>query len=474
MNRFGGTGLGLSICRQLVEQVKGTISVESNIGRGSKFRIEIPVSAVIETDSVNEIRLEKAINILSYGDMQPELLASAQSQDDFTIRHVPCRNVAEIEASLTGIELEKFDVALISQNLARQAGAESSIWTRFSEAEVAPVLISESKAVDVGEVTLRAAFASILPPSPDFTELRSAIRIGCSFARHMRIPADDSSVPPAYKPKRVLVADDNRTNRNVLAAILESVGHHVTMVTDGDEALEILEQGHIDILLLDINMPRLNGIEACSIWRQIEGGRQHLPIIGVTADATSETEQKCHNVGMDLRITKPVDAKLLLSSIARLCKDENSTTADLSSAFDDSDNIVVPITGKSKSHDDAIDSGQIDYLKSIGDQSFLENMVESFFADIEQTLAPLRTAVSTKDLTEFRFCAHALKSSGNNMGAQRLAEFCGRLENVTESDFIEHRNAYLSKIEGELTLAIDCLKSEAGQSVHLPIIAQSR
>ena len=76
------------------------------------------------------------------------------------------------------------------------------------------------------------------------------------------------------------------------------------MATDGDEALEALEKGGVDILLLDINMPRLNGIDACSMWRQIEGGRQHLPIIGVTADATSETELRCQNAGMDLRNTK--------------------------------------------------------------------------------------------------------------------------------------------------------------------------
>jgi two-component system, sensor histidine kinase RpfC len=299
-----------------------------------------------------------------------------------------------------------------------------------------------------------------LPAAPNFDELRSAIRIGCSFSRHVRITdLDASSEVATYQPKRVLVADDNRTNRNVLAAILESAGHEVLMVTDGDEALEALEKGGIDILLLDINMPRLNGLDACSMWRQIEGGRQHLPIIGVTADATSETEQKCRNVGMDLRITKPVDAKLLLATIEQYCGSTAIAEEALSQALDDPDGVVVPFVGVRDQGDHVLDTVQIDYLKSIGDQSFFESMIEGFFEDVEQTIEPLRLSVQDNAVADFRFCAHALKSSGNNMGAKRLASLCSRMESVTEGDFDEHRDAYLKKVESELTAVMAALKS---------------
>lgn len=474
MNRFGGTGLGLSICKQLVEQVNGNISVESGIGQGSKFRIEVPVQAVIEQASDGDTSGAAVIHILSFGGIKPGLLASAQSQDNFIVRHVPCQSAAEFEAALVSLDLDGVSVALISEELARQIGPDSSIWDCFIKAEIAPVLVAESEDVDIEEISLRAAFASVLPAAPNFAELRSAIRIGCSFSRQFKLPHEDNTPAVSlYKPRRVLVADDNRTNRNVLAAILESAGHDVIMVTDGDEALEALDKGGIDILLLDINMPRLNGIDACSMWRQIEGGREHIPIIGVTADATAETEQKCRNAGMDLRITKPVDAKLLLASIEHYC-DAGLPNASGNTVLDDPMDVVVPINGAHKVRNSAIDPVQLDYLKSIGDQAFVESMVEGFFEDISQTLTPLRLAVNECDVAEFRFCAHALKSSGNNMGAKRLAELCGRLERITEADFSQHRDAYLQKIETELKLAVDALKENTSVATQAPAIALSR
>jgi len=473
MNRFGGTGLGLAICKQLVEQINGTIKVTSLIGKGSIFRIEVPIDVADASEFTATPESPESVQILSFGNMEPALLASAQSLDNFIIRHINCDNPGEMAKAITGLDLDKFDVALIAEELALKIEPESPIWLNFVKAEIAPVLVKGDQAVDVEDVHLRAAFASILPQSPNFDELRSAIRIGCSFAHHLRLPHSDDAPPiKIAQPRHVLVADDNRTNRNVLAAILQSAGHEVSTVTDGDEALEALEQSSFDILLLDVNMPRLNGIDTCAMWRQIEGGRQHLPIIGVTADATAETEIRCRNAGMDLRITKPVDANLLLATIERFCSGE--TLNDQSAFIPTSDplNVVVPFNSATAPSPDAIDQVQIDYLKSIGDSSFVTSMIESFFEDVEQTHEPLRNAVEGNDVHAFRFCAHAFKSSGNNMGAKQLAALCGKLEKVTEPDFTEHRYAYLSKIEAELVRATEALNALSANSCQSSVSKQ--
>lgn len=461
MTRFGGTGLGLSICKQLIEQVNGRISVESRIGQGSKFRVEIPVqqSALAQPEPTDKIK------ILSFGTMKPELLANAQSHENFYVRHLACANRNELQAALGGIQLDEYRVALISADVAAQINADDCLWTIFADAEVAPVLVSQHEVVEVEELTLRAAFASVIPATPNFAELRSAIRIGCSFARQMRMtPADDAKQAELYTPRRVLVADDNPTNRNVLAAILQSAGHDIHMVTDGDEALEALERGGTDILLLDVNMPRLNGIEACSMWRQIEGARHHLPIIGVTADATTETEQKCLSAGMDLRLTKPVDAKLLLSTIEKYCG--TTSVNDCSSLVSGSDplKVVVPITGNHAPVDEAIDDRQIAYLRSIGGQPFIESMIEGFLEDVNQMLEALHQSIDANDVRQFRFCAHALKSSGNNMGATSLAQLCGRLEFTSEADFLENKLRYRQEIEHKVAAAVAALTPYAPAS----------
>jgi two-component system, sensor histidine kinase RpfC len=467
MNRFGGTGLGLAICKQLVEQVNGTITASSTLGKGSIFRIEVPVDIAIDEELADNPVSSVNIQILSFGDVAPDLLAGAQSIENIIVRHINCSTANDMVDELAKLKLDQFNIALVAESLARQIDQDSIIWRQFIDAEVAPVLVKDNVAVDIEDIALRAAFASVLPPSPNFNELRSAIRIGCSFAHQFKLTqsADFLAINIAQS-RNVLVADDNRTNRNVLAAILESAGHVVTMVTDGDEALEALEQSNFDILLLDVNMPRLNGIDTCAMWRQIEGGRQHLPIIGVTADATTETEQKCKNAGMDLRLTKPVDCKLLLATIERFCSDPLSIDDTAVAAFDPL-NIIVPFKGGAlPAGPEAIDQAQLDYLLSIGDDAFVLSIIDSFFEDIEQIEAPLRFAVEQCDVREFRFCAHAFKSSGNNMGAKQLAILCGKLEKVTEPDFTEHRHAYLEKIEYELDRAVRALRMLRG--AHMP------
>jgi two-component system, sensor histidine kinase RpfC len=336
------------------------------------------------------------------------------------------------------------------------------LWQQFSDAEVATVLVSHDQLPDLQEIRLRAAFASVIPADANFDQLRSAIRIGCSFAHKPHFDhkdgAPNQAALPQVAPRSVLVADDNRTNRNILAAILESAGHRVSQVCDGDEMLDALERECFDVVLLDVNMPRLNGIDACKMWRQIEGSRRHLPIIGVTADATSETEARCLAAGMDLRLTKPINSGLLLSAIEKCCSD-GSVTIELPNAAEDPLQIVVPLTPlDSAGEQSAIDPAHMDYLKSIGDDIFVAGMVESFFDDIAECRATLMKSVEERDPALFRFAAHAFKSSANNIGALQLAALCGKLERVTEADFDAQRTDYVQRIENELQRATDALK----------------
>ena len=184
----------------------------------------------------------------------------------------------------------------------------------------------------------------------------------------------------------------------------------------------------------------------------------------MTADATAETEQRCKIAGMDLRITKPVDAKLLLSTIERLCGTAVLEDKAVNSATDPLD-VVVPIVRPQSSMTAAIDHAQFQYLQSIGDDEFVRGMVEGFLQDAEETLAPLQQAVNQRKVQDFRFYAHAIKSSCNNMGAKNLAELCGHLEKITEADFDDHRFIYLDKIETELAKVIAALDILADRSV---------
>ena len=466
LNRFGGTGLGLAICKQLVDQVGGSLAVSSKLGMGSQFSVSIPVTLLEGNDTSSETdideQLQPVIRLIAIGHFDDQLLIRAQAAGNYLVRKIPCNTVEEMAQGLSLISLDEFHIAMIDDSLARMIDAADPIWARFAEAKVAPVLVSDDDRLDLAEVELRAAFATVIPPSSGFDELRSAIRIGCSFARHPGLMRNEATAQKTnYAVRSILVADDNRTNRHILAAILEAAGHTVSQVCDGDETLDALESTKFDVLLLDVNMPRMNGIDACRLWRQMEANREYMPIIGVTADATSETEERCLAAGMDLRLTKPIKGPELLAAIDRLCN--GGAEAPLPDRIADPLQTVVELNSSpSIQVGTVIDQAHLEYLHSIGDQKFVDSMIDSFIEDVTESIALLKSSALIKDIGQFRFAAHALKSCSNNIGANILAALCAKLEKITEPEFNNNGENLAAKVEAELNLALNELRPGSG------------
>ncbi len=452
LNRFGGTGLGLAICRQLLDQIGGSIAVRSELGCGTEFVVTVPVERIeIENAQIEpDPALEPAVKLLALGQFEPTLLAKAQAAGNYHVHNIAANDGLSLRDALGQVKLEEYRLVIIDDGLVTHFDPGDPLWKMFADARVVPVLVAKEADIDIGDVELRAAFATIIPASPQFDEVRSAIRIGCSFAPSMAEIENRPKAAVEYAARKVLVADDNRTNRHILGAILEAAGHEVTMVCDGDETLDALEKGGFDIVLLDVNMPRMNGIDACKMWRQIEGGRCHIPIVGVTADATLETEERCLGAGMDLRLTKPVNAPLLLATIDKCCGDSRATPA-LPSPTDDPFATVVPMAGhRSAATVSVIDQDHMAYLHSIGDQSFVDEMIESFLLDVGESMQALEEAVATRDVERFRFAAHALKSCLNNIGAKVMASLCAQLEKITEGEFNTNAGQHFQVVVSEL------------------------
>lgn len=448
-SRFGGTGLGLAICQQLVSNISGEISISSEVGKGSVFSVSIPIGEAKDTAAATRAILpaSKPRRVIAFGQFDIGILEDASNSSSYDVLHIACTSKAEFDQAVASKNLSEFEVALVDQRLVASTDIDDPIWGIFAGQMTAPVLVEHDSNFDFDDISLRAAFASVVPASADFAALRSAISIGCSFSRHVDSAAEEEEASVNKEPRSILVADDNRTNRNILSLILEAAGHHVTMVTDGDETIEALESGSFDIVLLDVNMPRLSGIDACRMWRQIEGGRQRIPIVGVTADATDDTKQQCLDAGMDARITKPIDAKSLLALIDTKC----DTGPAESSQLEDHNDPLAKVVAFSKTNNregfEYIDQGQIDYLLSIGDHDFLESMVQCYREDTAENLPKFRAAVAEGDVELFRYCAHAFKSSGKNIGAKKLAVLCDTLEFITQANFDRDAKQHLATIE---------------------------
>ncbi len=458
MSEFGGTGLGLAICQKLASQMDGQISVHSELGHGSTFTLSFPAETVEaeyqgrEADSVRILSLTREARAPVIRDDESQMV---------TVDHIQCPKSDDIETILDQRNLASYDIALLDENIASDYDDDALLWSTFRAAKLPPVLLTAGKEKTLKDLQLRAAFATILPQGADFQAVRSAVQIGCSLVGprpQEAIEPSETALPPETSSVRVLIADDNRTNQMVLETILANAGYEVTAVSDGEQALEALENDHFDIVFLDVNMPNMGGIECCKLWRQIEGPRMHIPIIGLTADSTENTEKQCLDAGMDLRLTKPIEAKELIEIIA--VQTVKTTQMSESGIQSDPMGVVSNIDGQNRQPETpAVDPAQLDYLLSIGDEAFVQSIIEAYLEDAEDILTAFRKSVDDESVDDFRFHAHAFKSGASNVGANRLVETCAILEVITEKDFSDRRAEHLRTVEQQVSDIRACLEN---------------
>ena len=228
----------------------------------------------------------------------------------------------------------------------------------------------------------------------------------------------------------VLVADDNPTNREVLGRILERAGHATTLVADGDLALDAMEAGQFDIVLLDRNMPGLSGLETLQAIRLMTRGRERLPVVMLSADVTLEAKKECLEAGADSFIPKPVEALRLLDELRNLT------------------------AGKGKEAERAVASAQrgVRAARRCGApkrparrrsrtwrswarrRDFLERLIGVFIADSRSLLAKMEASVAARNFGEFRAHLHAMKGSAASIGTERLTRLCATLGKYSDAE----------------------------------------
>ena len=416
--RFGGTGLGLAIVRQLVDLMGGRIGVESAPGRGSCFWLEMPFPR------------------------QPAG-ASAPAPSGRAVVLGPPGRAADLARRLAalGVETAVADgPARIGRLLAVPEGRCVIVVTGGlaggEEADLADVLAWRASAelVDVLGVGLdrplrRVATLADLPADTGDAELGTCLR--AALAQQEDGAAAPAPAVPARSGRvaRILVAEDNLTNRKVIGRILEGAGHHVTMVESGEAVVEALESRDFDIVLMDLNMPGMSGIEALKLLRFMQPAHELPPMVVLSADATEESRRRCAEAGFTGYLTKPVDAALVLGMIEELAfgaagGSDAATAAPGAPAVEPAGAEIVPHPALDSGRP-ALDPAKLRNLEALdsGD-GFLDGLIDDFLGDAEQIAQRIEAAAAAGRIRELRDQAHALRSSAAYLGATALFELC--------------------------------------------------
>lgn len=429
--KYGGTGLGLTISARLIKLMGGRIWVESQMGKGSKFHFTVPFG----------LQKAPARTIIP---AHPERLREMRVlvvDDNATNRHILAKllqnwhmqpSLAEsgAKAIVTLGEAEglgrKFPLILLDAQMPEMDGfalAEAIKRNPHWRSATIMMLSSAGQRGDAMRCRELGISAYLTKPVRKEELLDAILTALGSRASADRTLVTRHSLRESRGRLRILLAEDNSVNQLVALRLLEKYGHSVTVAANGRKALELLEKNAFDVILMDVQMPEMDGWEATKKIREKEksiGG--HIPIIAMTAHAMKGDEERCLAAGMDRYLTKPLRTKDLLATLEEFMKQDTSEPA-----IDLRDKGPVP---------DAIDfDSALERLD--GDRDLFDELTHVFEQECPKVIEAMRHAIATRDAKALEQQAHTLKGSSANLGAFAVSHAAAEIERLAKNEAVE-------------------------------------
>lgn len=411
--RYGGSGLGLAICRQLAEFSGGRIGVRSVPGEGSTFWFTLPLTAAsqpLASLAATDARLvgKRILVATGSGISRAQIV---QTCERWEMRVHSVESVRRLLDALRGEASP--DLVLVDERLPDEEGRPFEEIVRSVAARCnAPITVLSAQTGSPHPDQPRVAGSIDLPVRTSLLHKRLLDAV-TSAAMNDSEGSDPAAALPAQAT--VLVVEDNRANQIVVAGMLERLGLEPALASGGREALALLGERHFDLILMDCNMPDMDGFQTTAAIREIGGATSAIPIIAMTANVQDGDAERCLAAGMDDYLPKP----LKLSAL----RDKLSGWIDRRGGE----------PGAARTADEApaqmprLDEGFIEDLRTTLGSSFCR-MLAVFREDLPSYLEALQHGVAEQAPERVINVAHTIKGSAANIGAVRLSEVCKRIE----------------------------------------------